>query len=109
MRVRDSKGDRRTSEGDGMFFSNDTSKVYDNPTFSSKLKQVAQGIFIDMLLFLFVCVVLLLCLFLCKTTELGLKLHKAGKEPNAKYLYTPVVCARDEDERGITCVPFEFL
>jgi len=38
--------------------------VYDNPTFSSKLKHVAQ--------------------------ELGLKLHKAGKEPNAKYLYTPV-------------------
>lgn len=38
--------------------------VYDNPTFSDKLKHVAQ--------------------------ELGLKLHKAGKEPNAKYLYTPV-------------------
>lgn len=38
--------------------------VYDNSTFSSKLKHVAQ--------------------------ELGLKLHKAGKEPNAKYLYTPV-------------------
>lgn len=38
--------------------------VYDNPTFSAKLKHVAQ--------------------------ELGLKLHKAGKEPNAKYLYTPV-------------------
>jgi tetratricopeptide (TPR) repeat protein len=38
--------------------------VFDNPTFSSKLKQVAE--------------------------ELGLKLHKAGKDPNAKYLYTPV-------------------
>lgn len=38
--------------------------VYDNPTFSSKLKHVAQ--------------------------ELGLRFHKAGKEPNAKYLYTPV-------------------
>lgn len=38
--------------------------VYDNPAFGSKLKHVAQ--------------------------ELGLKLHKAGKEPNAKYLYTPV-------------------
>jgi len=38
--------------------------VFDNPTFSAKLKHVAQ--------------------------ELGLKLHKAGKEPNAKYLYTPV-------------------
>lgn len=38
--------------------------VYDHPTFNEKLKHVA--------------------------AELGLKLHKAGKEPNAKFLYTPV-------------------
>jgi len=38
--------------------------VYDNPIFSSKLKQVAE--------------------------ELGLKLHRVGKDENAKYLYTPV-------------------
>jgi tetratricopeptide (TPR) repeat protein len=55
---------KRISEYNCSDVFSDICKVYDNPTFSSKLKHVAQ--------------------------ELGLKLHKAGKEPNAKYLYTPV-------------------
>lgn len=57
------------------------SQVYDNPVFSSKLKHLAEGINLltrfEFSNFAFL--------------ELGLKLHKAGKEGAAKFLYTPVV------------------